>query len=110
VTGYLVAHEIRYVGDLTEKRLSKLMDALLDVETCDKAISDPDLAASLNTGDVDVQMTVEADDVAEAATKALCAIRTAIHAIGDATPGWETARGAMSIAPSEVSQRLLADA
>lgn len=111
MTGYLVIHEIAYRGDeLSQDRLDKLMNALLDVENGDDGITDPDLAAALSTGEVDVQMTVEATDPAEAATKALCAVRTAIHAIGDATPGWETSHGVMRIAPIEVSDRLFAGA
>jgi hypothetical protein len=108
VTGYLVVHEITYSGDLTDEMLDALTNALLEVENSDGAITDPDLAASLTTGHVDVQMVVEAADPAVAATKALCALRTAIHAIGGATPGWETALGIMRIAPAEASERLFA--
>ncbi len=102
MTEYLVTQHIAATGDLTDEHMSKLMDALLDVESTDQAITDPDLTATLSTGRVDVQMTVAADDPAEAATKALCAVRSAIHAIGGATPGWETKHAAMHIAPNEV--------
>ena len=108
--GYLVSQVIAYIGDLTDERLDKLMSALLDVEAGDNAISDPDIAASLANGYVDVQMIAQAADPAEAATKALCAVRTAIHAIGGATPGWETSKGTMRIEPAEESERLFADA
>jgi hypothetical protein len=110
VTGYLVIHEITCTGDLSSERLDGLMNALLDVESGDDAIAEPDLAASLKSGNVDVQMTVEAADPAEAATKALCAVRAAIHAMGDSTPGWETAHGIMRISTAEATDRLYAEA
>jgi len=109
VTGYLVVLETR-TEHLTDARLDALMEALLDVERGDSQISDPDVAARIAEGTADIQMLVEADDPAEAATKALCAVRTAIHATGDATPGWETAHGVMRIAPSDASDRLFVTA
>jgi hypothetical protein len=109
VTDYVVIQEITYPGDLTGDRLDALMDALMDVEATDPAISDPDLAASLDENSVDVQMTVEGADQAEAAAKSLSALRAAIHALGEATPGWETSQGIMHIAPAALLGRLLAD-
>jgi hypothetical protein len=109
VTNYVVIQEITYTGDLTGDRLDALMDALMDVEATDPAISDPDLAASLDENSADVQMTVEGADQAEAAGKSLSALQTAIHAIGDAAPGWETSQGIMHIAPAALLDRLLAD-
>ena len=88
VTDYVVIQEVAYTGDLTGDRLDALMDALMEVEAADPAITDPDVAASLEKGSVDVQMTFEAADQGEAATKGLCALRTAVHAIG--SPGWKT--------------------
>ncbi len=110
MTRYLVVQEIFSPGGLSDERLAKLMDALLDTEKADEAIVDPDLAAALSTGDLNVQMTVEASDPAEALAKAMAAVRAAIHVIGDATPGWETAQGVMRIAPASASERLFADA
>jgi hypothetical protein len=55
-------------------------------------------------------MIVKALDPAEAAAKALGAVRAAVHAVGDATPGWETAGGMMRIAPAEASERRYAQA
>lgn len=110
MSGYLVIQEVKYLGTLTEGRLEKLMDALIGVEDSDPTIADPDLAARMGSSEVDIQMTVEAEDPADAATKALCALRTAIHVIGGATPGWETASAIMRIAPSEESDRLFTDA
>jgi hypothetical protein len=110
VREYLVIQEISYGGHLSDARLTKLTDALLDVENCDGAITDADVAGKLGTGDVEVQMVVTALDPAEAAVKALGAVRAAVHAAGDATPGWETAGGMMRIAPAEASERRYAQA
>jgi hypothetical protein len=84
------------------------MDALLGLEEADSAITDPDLAADLADGCVDVQMTVDAEDPAAAIVKALATLRSAIHVIGDATPGWETATAIMHVAPADAAERLLA--
>jgi hypothetical protein len=110
VREYLVIQEISYGGHLSDARLTKLTDGLLDVENCDGAITDADVAGKLGTGDVEVQMIVTALDPAEAAGKALGAVRAAVHAAGDATPGWETASGMMRIAPAEASERRYAQA
>ncbi len=109
---YLTIQQTQYTGpiELFESRLEELADALYDLEDSDPAIHDPDLAARMSDGYVDVQMIVEAEDPAEAMTKALCALRVAIHAIGDATPGWETARAVMHAAPADESDRLFAEA
>lgn len=105
---YLTVQEVKCIGSTTcEPRLDPLMEALLDLEEADTAITDPDLAADVSTGCVDVQMTVEADDPAEAMVKALATLRSAIHAIGDATPGWETATAVMHVAPAEAADRLI---
>lgn len=80
-------------------RLDPLMEALLRLEAADPAIEDPELAADLGTWSLDVQMTVEAEDPAAAMVKALAALRAAIHAIGGATPAWETTTAIMHVEP-----------
>ncbi|WP_068922217.1 hypothetical protein [Planobispora rosea] len=109
---YMTIQQIQCVGDLArfDDRLDELMNALLDLEDGDPAVEDPDLAAQLAEGFVDVQMTVEAEDPAEAMVKALCFLRSAIHSIGDATPGWETSNAVMHAAPADASDRLFAEA
>lgn len=103
---YLTVQEFQRIGPGTcEPRLDPLMNALLDLEEADKAVTDPDLAANLSTGRVDVQMTVDADDPAAAMVKALATVRAAIHSIGDATPGWETATAIMHVAPTDAADR-----
>ncbi|HEY1702050.1 MAG TPA: hypothetical protein VGG75_20275 [Trebonia sp.] len=106
---YLTVQEIQYLGSGScGTRLEPLMDALLDLEDADSSIMDPDLAANVSTGHADVQMTVEAEDPAAAIVKALATLRSAIHAVGDATPGWETSTAVMHVAPADSADRLLA--
>ena len=81
-------------------RLDPLMEALLSLEAADGAIEDPDLAADLGTGRVDVQMTVEAADPAAAMVMALAALRKAIQAIGGTGSGWETTSAIVHAAPT----------
>jgi hypothetical protein len=91
-----------------EARVDRLMEALLGIEAAGGAIIDPDVAADLSKCRLDVQMLVEAADPAEAMVKALATLRAAIHAIGDATPGWETTTAVMHVAPADAPERLLA--
>jgi hypothetical protein len=106
---YLTIQEIQCVGEAScQPRLDPLMEALLNLEEADAAITDPDLAADLGTGRVDVQMIVDAEDPAVAMVKALATLRAAIHAIGDATPGWETSTAIMHVAPVGAADRLVA--
>jgi hypothetical protein len=106
---YLTIQEIHCVGpDSCEQRLDPLMEALLDLEVVGDAITDPDLAADVSSGCVDIQMIVDADDPAVAMVKALATVRAAIHAIGDAAPGWETTTAVMHVAPAHAADRLLA--
>lgn len=97
-------------GPLDEARFDALADALYDLDASDPAIEDMDLTASLADRRAVLSMSVDADDPAQAGVKALSVIRAAIHAIGDATPGWgwETARSVMRIAPADVAERLFA--
>ena len=106
---YLTVQEVRCVGPVScSPSLDPLMEALLDLEEADAAITDPDLAADMTTGCVDVQMIVDADDPAAAMVKALATLRAAIHAIGGATPGWETSTAVMHVAPADAADRLTA--
>ena len=109
---YLTVQEVRCIGLMSScaSRLEPLMDALLDLEEADAAVEDPDIAADVSEGHVDVQMIIDADDPAQAMVKALATLRAAIHAIGDATPGWETSSSVMHVAPADAADRLLSSA
>ncbi len=69
-----------HLDDVAEG-FEKLADDLADV--------DGDVGANHVTGRVDLCMTVHAKNYVEAMTKSVAAARTAIHAAGGSTPGWE---------------------
>jgi hypothetical protein len=102
--------ELRADGPMDDARFDALADALYELDAADPALTDTDLTASLTDRRVTASMVIDAGDPAEAATKAMCTVRAAIHAIGDGTPGWETTTGVMRIAPAEESDRLFASA
>lgn len=106
---YLTVQEVTYMGSAPfEPRLGPLMEALLALAAAaDAAVEDPDLTADLSSGRVEVQMIADADDPAAAMVRALATLRAAIHAIGDATPGWETASAVMHVAPADAADQLL---
>jgi hypothetical protein len=93
---------------MSDHRFDALADALYDIDASDPEITDTDLGAALTEGRATVSMAVEADDPADAATKALCTVRAALHAIGDSTPGWEATRSVMRVAPADATDRLFA--
>jgi len=108
---YLTVQEITYAGVPTVgNRLDALMEALLSLEAADGAIEDPDVAADPSSGRVDVEMTVEAADPADALVKVLATLRAAIHAIDDSPAGWETTGAVIHAAPAEAPEQLLTSA
>lgn len=67
-----------------EKHVDALADALAEVPDVDG-----DVGANLDTGRVELCMTLPADNRVDALGKAVVAARTAIHTAGGQTPGWE---------------------
>lgn len=86
---FQTTHHLRFGGpvDLLDERADQLLEALEDMAD----VEDVDLAANLATGEVDLTFVVSASDYADVGLKAVCAVRAAIHQIGDGTPGWEKA-------------------
>lgn len=74
--------------DKFEAEGSALMDALLDLE---KAGACSDSAVSIDIGRrrIEIEVVGVGDNFEEAAERADSCIRTAIHAVGGATPTWE---------------------
>ena len=107
---FYIEIELRASGQLDDDRFDAFADALYDLDEADPLIGNMSLGASLAEGRADVSMTVEEVDPAAAATKALASVRAAIHAIGDATPGWDTAHSVIRVAPAEEPERLSAPA
>lgn len=75
-------------ADLDDDRFDALADALYELDALDPAIEDTDLTACLADGRVIVSMVADAADLEAAVHKAVAAVRTAIHKLGDGTPGW----------------------
>jgi hypothetical protein len=67
----------------------RLMEALLDLEKCNADITDPSTASAADRGVVVAELLVQAATIGEAVAKFLTVVRTAIHAVGGATPDWD---------------------
>ena len=109
---YVTWETVRATGDrdTVDAATSALMDALIDLENSDNHLSDADLTVNLASGVVEVQMVIEAEDLGDAANYAHCVLRTAIHATGGHTPGWETQDAMLRVGPETTSDEFLADA
>jgi hypothetical protein len=70
-------------------RLSAEVERVMEELTELPEAADPFVGVDLETGEVDIALTVEAEDPLEAHSKAATLIRTAIHAAGGGTPGWD---------------------
>ncbi|HYZ52776.1 MAG TPA: hypothetical protein VE733_04600 [Streptosporangiaceae bacterium] len=93
-----------------DDRFDALADALADVEDTDPAVEDADLGGSLTAQRVTATMVVTADTPDEAVRKTVTVVRTAVQAIGDGTPRWETQAPIIRLAPAEESERLFTSA
>lgn len=69
-------------------RAEALMDELLVLEDTDPEIGDTSVGGDVDALTLTVDMIVFTDNQLDAAIKAMCTARTAIHALGDATPTW----------------------
>ena len=104
---WMTVQEVRFVGSaFCGACLGPLMEALLSAEDASPAISDPDVTADISSGDVEVRMTVVADDPVAAMSTAIATLREAVSATGDA-PAWETATSVMHVAPADAADSLL---
>jgi hypothetical protein len=79
------------------------MAALLELESTDPAISDPDITADIGSGYVDVELVISADDPISAMRKALTAVQSAVGAAGE----WETGMATMHVGPVDAPGSLL---
>jgi hypothetical protein len=105
---WMTVQEVRFLGvAFCGACLGPLMEALLNAEEASEAIIDPDVTADISSGDVEVRMTVVADDPVAAMSTAIATLREAISATGDASPAWETATSVMHVAPADAADSLL---
>ncbi|HVA60580.1 MAG TPA: hypothetical protein VNG13_08590 [Mycobacteriales bacterium] len=86
-----VEMNLRVFGPNRAKNFDAVTDAYYTVEQGDARLLDCawDYAECDDSGEVDVQITVTGSDEKDAYAKASTAVRTAIHATGGLTPGWE---------------------
>ncbi|HEX4829522.1 MAG TPA: hypothetical protein VH478_00325 [Trebonia sp.] len=106
---WVTVQEIRSIGAAScGPRLAPLQAALLSLEESDPAVSDPEVTADISAGEVEVRLTIEADDAISAMSKAMTTLRTATESTGEPTPGWETAVLVMHVAPAFAADSLLA--
>lgn len=105
----IVLHLDKAIDADTESHLDDVADAFADITDVDG-----DVGMDVATGRVDLCMTVLAEGQADAIGKAISAARTAIHAAGGRTPGWdgiiqkalEADEFCSTVAPSSLGTRL----
>jgi hypothetical protein len=71
--------------DTMEDLFEPLAEAVYDLT----GVIDPDLGADMARSRFDFTMAVDADSEVDALRAGLAAVRSALHAIGESTPGWE---------------------
>jgi hypothetical protein len=104
---WMTVQEVRFSGAAyCGPCLAPVMEALLRAEDSNPAIIDPDITADISSGDLEVRMTIVADDPVAAMSIAIATLRAAISAAGNA-PGWETAASVMHVAPADAADSLL---
>lgn len=84
-----------------EDHLDTIMEALEE----EPGVSDADIGARLEDMHVDFCLHLEADAFEEAFTRAVTVVRSALHAAGAATPGWERVTRAVDDDEIAVSAR-----
>jgi hypothetical protein len=88
--------------DHLESSIDRIMEELVRLAEVDARISDPNIGADLATGLVEFSLTVDAAE--QDVTKvAVTAIRTAIHAAGQGTPGWPAFDEAQELSAERVT-------
>lgn len=72
------------LAEALEEHLDAVMEELLKLDAQDVSIG-----GSMTQGDVEITITVEAETYEEAVRRGLSCIRSALHAAGAHTHGWE---------------------
>lgn len=82
--------EVHYrVNDADRETLDLHADKMLDVLEDVDGLIDPDVGLNFKKRTVDVTAMVDADNEGDALNLAVTGVRSAVHQVGDATPGWE---------------------
>ena len=84
---YMTIHKLQFLGPLDDfdTRTDRLYEALWELH----GVSDPDMAANMSEGTAEVTMILQAKGLDEAVTRSTASLRSAIHAIGGSTAGWD---------------------
>lgn len=81
-------HVTRYQGDLGDN-IDLVVQELAKLDACTAALLDFSADSDASDDSADLAVTVEADSLEEALSLGQSCIRSAIHATGAATPGWD---------------------
>ena len=112
INRYKVGVSLTFAGECAgrfDELSDRLYEELLVIEDNDGGIVDPDMAVGLRDLTASVEMLVDAAEPVSANLCAVTAIRTALHAIGVGTPGWDLAIASITAETHRVSD-LLQDA
>ena len=88
-------------AELLREHSRQVMDELLKLEAC-SPLTDSAVSLNLDGPEITIEVAAEGEDYQSAINEALSGIRTAIHAAGGQTPGWEDA---FSLEPTELQAR-----
>jgi len=101
---WMTVQEVRFSGAAyCGPCLAPLMGALLNAGDANPAVIEPDITADVSSGDVEVRMTVVADDPVAAMSVAFATLRAAISAAGEAASEWEASASVLHVAPADAA-------
>ncbi len=83
-------------GTSVHQRAEAVMAELVELSEIG-TILDSTVSADAQRGEFTVEVTVAAEDLDDGIARAMAAMRTAIHAVGDATPGWPSHEDVMEM-------------
>lgn len=83
-------------GHTVHERAEAVMAELVELSE-DGSILDSAVSSDSERAIVDIEVTVNATDLDDGIARSMAAMRTAIHAVGDATPGWPSHKDVMEM-------------
>ncbi|MFD5829527.1 hypothetical protein [Lentzea sp. NPDC060358] len=81
--------EVTCVSSAVARDLENHLEAVMDALQSEPGIEDADIGANLEDGTVEFCLHLDADDSPDALRQAHLRVRSALHAAGGATPGWD---------------------
>lgn len=89
---YGVQIDLRYTAEPSFDAAAEVDDVvahLIDLEDCTPELLDSTVGMDMNAQTIEVEVTIEAATAGAALDLAVSVLRSAIHAAGGSTPGWE---------------------